>query len=98
MPMAECRRNDPDYMLRGVSHQRQLAWLKNGVAVVHRRYHEVMQICGKDERYADQCQKIPDQKPLLVLRRINGGDKSKPKLLGNDGAGDLQGRNRKSCR
>ncbi len=43
-------------------------------------------------------QEISDQKPLLVLRWIDGGDKSKAKLLGNDRARDLQGGNRKSCR
>ena len=91
---AKRRPNDAGHMLRRVSQQRQFSRLKNRVAVVHRRDHQMMQIGGEDERYAEHRQEISDQNPLLVLRWIDGGDKSKAKLLGNDRARDLEGGNR----
>src|SRR5262245_50255491 len=57
----------------------------------------MVQIGSEYERYAEDRQEISDQKALLVLRRVNGGDKSKPKLLRNDGARNLQRRNREPC-
>src|SRR5262245_30944654 len=85
-------------MLRRVTQQRQFARLKYRVAVVHRRDHEMMQIGGEYERYAEHRQEISDQKALLVLSWVNGSNKSKPKLLGNDRASNLQRRNCEPCR
>ena len=74
--------DDPGHMLRRVAHQRQFARLKNRVAVVHCRDHQMMQIGGENQRDAEHRQEISDQKPLLVLRWIDGGDKSKAQVAG----------------
>ena len=58
----------------------------------------MMHIGGENERHAEQAQEISDQNPLLVLRWVDGGDESQAKLLGNDGARDLEGGNRETCR
>src|SRR4029078_10542853 len=93
---AERRPNDAGHVLRRVSQKRQFPWLKNCVAVIHRCDHQMMHIGGENERHAEQSQEISDQNPLLVLRWIDGGDESQAKLLGNDGARDLEGGNRET--
>ena len=94
MPMRNAVAIDAGDVLRGVADQRQFARLEDRVAVVHRGNDEMMQIGGKDQRDAKQREKIADQQALLVLGRVDGGDEAQAQLLGDDGAGDLQRRNR----
>ena len=63
-------------MLRHVADQRDLARLEDGVAVVHRRDHQVMQVGGKDQRDAKHAEEITDDHALLVLGRIDRGDEA----------------------
>ena len=85
-------------MLRHIADDRHLAGRENPVAVVERDDHQMMQVGGENQRDAHDGEKIADQRALLVLSRIDGGDEAKPHLLGNNRAGDLQGRNRQPRR
>ena len=53
-------------MLRRVADRRDLARRKDGVAVVQRRDHQVMQVGGEDQRDAEHGKKIADDDALLV--------------------------------
>ena len=81
-------------MLRHIADDRHLAGRENRVAVVERRDHQMMQIGGENQRDAEQGEEIADQRALLILGRIDGGDKAQAHLLGDDRTRDLQRRNR----
>jgi hypothetical protein len=79
---------------RDVAARHQLARRKNRVAIVERGDDEVMGVGCKQQRYAEDGEKISDQYALLALGRIHRGDKAEAKLLGDHRACDLQRRKR----
>jgi len=82
--------DDARHVLRRVAHKRQFARLKDFVAVIHRRDHQMVQISGKHQSDTEHGQKISDQKALLVLGRIDSSDEPEAQLLGNDRSGYLE--------
>ena len=94
MPIRNGERDGARGERRDVADKRHFAGPEQRIAVVERGDHQVMQVGGEHQRDAEHGEEIADDHALLALRRIDRGDEAEPKLLGDDGARDLQGRDR----
>jgi hypothetical protein len=91
---AEGAGDHPGNQRRGIAGRRHLTGLEQIVAVVDRSDDEMMHVGGEEQLDAEKRQKIADHQPLLALGGIDGSDEAEAELLGDDGAGDFQRRDR----